>query len=67
MLALMLVFGIYLGTFFSDDETRSFLPTKRSSNADKITQIISFIDREYVDTVAKNQMIEKAIASILED
>ncbi|MGB6037005.1 MAG: S41 family peptidase, partial [Cryomorphaceae bacterium] len=30
-------------------------------------QIISFIDREYVDTVAKNQMIEKAIASILED
>ncbi|MEM9050881.1 MAG: S41 family peptidase [Bacteroidota bacterium] len=67
MLAAMLVFGIYLGTFFSDDGTRSFLPTKSSSNADKITQIISFIDREYVDTVAKNQMIEKAIASILED
>lgn len=67
MLAFMLVFGIYLGTFFSDDSSRSFLPTRSSSNADKITQIISFIDREYVDTVAKNQMIEKAIASILED
>jgi carboxyl-terminal processing protease len=67
MLAFMLVFGIYLGTFFSDDDSRSFLPTRSSSNADKITQIISFIDREYVDTVAKNQMIEKAIASILED
>lgn len=67
MLAFMLVFGIYLGTFFSDDGSRSFLPTRSSSNADKITQIISFIDREYVDTVAKNQMIEKAISSILED
>jgi carboxyl-terminal processing protease len=67
MLAFMLVFGIYLGTFFSDDGSRSFLPTRSSSNADKITQIISYIDREYVDTVAKNQMIEKAIASILED
>ncbi len=67
MLAFMLVFGIYLGTFFSDDGSRSFLPTRNSSNADKITQIISYIDREYVDTVAKNQMIEKAIASILED
>ncbi|MCZ4407838.1 S41 family peptidase [Cryomorphaceae bacterium 1068] len=67
MLAFMLVFGIYLGTFFSDDGSRSFLPTRSSSNADKITQIISYIDREYVDTVAKNQMIEKAISSILED
>lgn len=67
MLAFMLVFGIYLGTFFSDEGSRSFLPTRNSSNADKITQIISFIDREYVDTVAKNQMIEKAISSILED
>jgi carboxyl-terminal processing protease len=67
MLAFMLVFGIYLGTFFAEDGSRTFLPTRSSSNADKITQIISYIDREYVDTVAKNQMIEKAIASILED
>jgi carboxyl-terminal processing protease len=67
MLAFMLVLGIYLGTFFSDDGSRTFLPVRNSSNADKITQIISYIDREYVDTVAKNKMIDKAIASILED
>jgi len=67
MLAFMLVLGIYLGTFFSDDGSRSFLPVRNSSNADKISRIISYIDREYVDTVAKNQMIDKAIASILED
>jgi carboxyl-terminal processing protease len=67
MLAFMLVFGIYLGTFFSDEGPRTFLPTKKSASADKIAQIISFIDREYVDTVAKNRLIEKAIASILED
>ena len=67
MLAFMLVFGIYLGTFFSDDGSSRFLLTRSSSNADKITRIISYIDREYVDTVAKNQMIENAITSILED
>jgi len=68
MLAFMLVFGIYLGTFFSGDGTpKSFLPQRGSANADKVTRIISYIDREYVDTVAKQRMIEKAIDAILEE
>ena len=64
----MLVLGIYLGTFFNQDGTpTSFLPTNNSANADKVSRIISYIDREYVDTVAKNRMIENAIAAILEE
>lgn len=68
MLAFMLVLGIYLGTFFSNDGTpKHFLPQRGSANADKVTRIISYIDREYVDTVAKQRMIEKAIGAILEE
>ncbi len=68
LLAGMLILGIYLGTYFNDGaETRSFFPTKSRNSADKIGQIINFIDREYVDTVAKNKLIDKAIGAILED
>lgn len=68
LLAGMLILGIYLGTYFNDGaETRSFFPTKSRNSADKIGQIINFIDQEYVDTVAKNKLIDKAIGAILED
>jgi carboxyl-terminal processing protease len=68
LLAGMLILGIYLGTYFNDGaETRSFFPTKTRNSADKIGQIINFIDQEYVDTVAKNKLIDKAIGAILED
>ena len=69
MLAAMLVLGIYLGSYFTTgtSETTSFFPKKTVNSADKIGQIISFIDREYVDTIAKNRLINKAIDAILED
>ena len=69
LLAGMLVLGIYLGSYFTSgsSETISFFPKKSVNSADKIGQIINFIDREYVDTVAKNNLINKAIAAILED
>jgi carboxyl-terminal processing protease len=67
-LAGMLVLGIYLGSYFSNDSGGSAIfPKRQTNNADKIGQIINFIDREYVDTVAKNQLIDRAINSILQD
>ncbi len=68
-LAGMLVLGIYLGTYFSNGASQptTIFSTRSNSNADKITQIINYIDREYVDTVAKNNLIDKAIGAILED
>lgn len=69
LLAGMLVLGIYLGSYFTSgtSETISFFPKKSVNSADKIGQIINFIDKEYVDTVAKNNLINKAIGAILED
>ncbi|NEN22031.1 S41 family peptidase [Cryomorpha ignava] len=69
LLAGMLVLGIYLGSYFSSGtiETTSFFPKKSVNSADKIGQIINFIDKEYVDTIAKNNLINKAIGAILED
>ncbi len=68
MLAGMLVLGIYLGSYFTGgNETQTFFPRKSSNSADKIGQIINFVDREYVDSVEKNRLIDKAIAAILED
>lgn len=69
LLAGMLVLGIYLGSYFTSgtSETTSFFPKKSVNSADKIGQIINFIDKEYVDTIAKNNLINKAIGAILED
>jgi carboxyl-terminal processing protease len=69
ILAGMLILGIYLGSYFRETggTPRPFFPTKSVNSADKIAQIISYIDQEYVDTVAKNKLIDKAIAAILED
>ncbi len=66
-LAGMLVLGIYIGSYFSDGSRNGFLITQRSVNsADKIAQIINYIDDQYVDSVARNALIDKAIAAILE-
>jgi len=69
LLAGMLVLGIYLGSYFTSgtSESTTFFPKKTVNSADKIGQIINFIDKEYVDTVAKNNLINKAIGAILED
>jgi len=68
MLAAMLVLGIYLGSFFTQSApSGNFMTQSSVNNADKISQIISFIDQAYVDTVARNELIDKAINSILQD
>lgn len=67
MLAVMLVVGIYIGSYFSDGNRKGFVITQRSVNsADKLSQIINYIDQQYVDTIARNALVEKAIAAILE-
>ncbi len=69
LLAGMLVLGLYLGSYFTDGGSagNTFFPKQSANNADKIGQIINFIDREYVDSVARNRLIDKAIGAILED
>jgi carboxyl-terminal processing protease len=68
LLAVMLVAGIYIGSFFSDPSGGSIIVSRSGGpKGDKITQIINYIEDQYVDSVTKNALIDKAIASILED
>ena len=67
-MAAMLVTGIFIGSFFSERSGDStIIPRRGNSNADKIVQIIHYIENQYVDSVTKQALIDKAIASILED
>ncbi len=59
--------GIYMGSYFSDGSRNGLIITQKSVNsADKIAQIINYIDNQYVDSVARNALIDKAITAILE-
>lgn len=67
-LAVMLVTGIYIGTYLTDSSGQSVIISRKGdSRADKITQIITYIENQYVDSVTKNALVDKAIAAILED
>lgn len=67
-LAVMLVVGIYIGSYFSGESGSSIIVSRSGSpQGDKISQIINYIEDQYVDSVTKNALIDKAIASILED
>ena len=44
---------------------RLFLPEKRSS--DKLNSVLNFIEEEYVDTIKKDILVEKAIADLLQN
>lgn len=67
-LAVMLVAGIYIGSYFAGSPGGSIIVSRSGSpQGDKISQIINYIEDQYVDSVTKNALIDKAIASILED
>ncbi|MFN2424224.1 MAG: S41 family peptidase [Cryomorphaceae bacterium] len=67
-LAVMLVTGIYIGSYFTDSSGESIIMSRKpQSQGDKISQIINYIEDQYVDSVTKNKLIDKAIAAILED
>ncbi|MFH1005553.1 MAG: S41 family peptidase [Bacteroidota bacterium] len=64
--AFLLVAGIFIGIKldFSDSKI-VFLRSAKSS--DKINNILNFIEEEYVDSVKKNELLEKAIQDLLQN
>lgn len=67
-LAVMLVLGIYIGSYFGDQQGSSIIISRKgNSSSDKIVQILNLIEDQYVDSVTKNALVNKAIAAILED
>jgi len=62
ILVVGIIFGIYLSSRFygSSKQSRS-----SSSKSDKITQLLNYIQREYVDTISNTRLVDSAIESLL--
>jgi len=65
--ALLLATGIFIGTRlnFNSPAVRFLMPEKRAS--DKLNSVINFIEEEYVDSVQKDILVEKAINDLLQN
>jgi carboxyl-terminal processing protease len=65
--SLVLVIGVLLG--FKINQSTSFTSPQRvgGRNANKVNQVLDYIEQEYVDTINKNRLTETAITSILEN
>lgn len=67
VLSLALAAGIYIGIDLTsvNSENQIFQRPARSGT-DKISQIINFIEHQYVDTVKKQDLIDKSIQDLLQ-
>jgi len=65
--ALLLATGIFIGSKlnFSSPVVRFLQPGKKSS--DKLNSVLNFIEEEYVDTIKKEALVEKAISDLLQN
>jgi carboxyl-terminal processing protease len=66
MFALVLVAGVYIGSTMSKGDVFIF-EDNRSANANKLVSVIDYIEDYYVDEVKKEEIIDNAIATVLED
>ncbi|MBL6963274.1 MAG: S41 family peptidase [Bacteroidetes bacterium] len=63
LFAIMVAFGMLIGTKFNPYPYRK----SNSSKLDKISEVITDIDRAYVDTINKNSLINETILKLLQD
>jgi len=67
IISLVLIIGIYLGYKLAPISTyqHNFL-NFRNDQYNKVTEIINYIEQDYVDSVSRDQLTDDAIAGILE-
>ena len=58
------IFGILIGTFFSGD-SRGILLQRGSANEMKIRHLLDYIERDYVDNVNTDVLLDEAITQML--
>jgi len=63
-LSIAVVFGILIGTFFSNGNSSSLIG-KSSSSERKIKRLIDYIQSDYVDDVNTDELLDGAIAEML--
>lgn len=61
--SIAIVFGVLIGAFFNGGNGLSF--TKNSSNEEKIKRLIHFIEKDYVDNVNTDGILDEAITQML--
>ena len=64
MLAITLVIGILIGMILPHKSNTSQLPGIRPRN-DKLSTIMNIIERNYVDSVNRDDLVEAAIPAVL--
>ncbi len=65
IIAFAIVSGIFIGRYYKNENTeKRFYIYPRT---DKITNVINYISKEYVDPVAKESIVEKSIPKLLEE
>ena len=65
--SLAVVFGIFIGISMSGNNSDRFSLSKNSSQEIKIKRLINFIEKEYVDTVNTENLLDIAINEMLEE
>ena len=65
-MALCVVFGIFIGTFYANHFTGNRLSII-NSGSNKLNNLLHIIDAQYVDTVDVNDLVEKAVPQILSE
>lgn len=63
--AIAIILGIFIGSFFNSGDTTQTLFSKASPNEVKIKRLIDFIQRDYVDSVNTDKLLDGAITQIL--
>lgn len=68
LLALALVAGLFIGKDMGTSSTGplTLFRLREPSAADKIGQVLDLIDRQYVDTVEKNALVDEVLQDILQ-
>jgi carboxyl-terminal processing protease len=62
ILVVGIIFGIYLSSRFNGNTKQGKASSPKS---DKITQLLNYIQREYVDTINNERLVDSAIESLL--
>ncbi len=68
LLSLALVAGLFIGQDMGSNGSGplTMLRLRQPSAADKISQVLDLIDRQYVDTVEKNALVEEVLQEMLQ-
>lgn len=66
-IGMSLALGFWMGSTFVQPKNSIVANSRSSSQFDMLTELINYIDEEYVDEVSKNEIIEKTVKGILND